>query len=101
MHDLIRIDYDRDTAWSISFVCYIFIIDVAKIAGSFLYTSVDRIIRHICCFCLLNYLCELKVICRIRSAVFNCYSDLTTKDSKYFSLCCIVPFLFMFDVRKF
>ena len=63
--------------------------------------TVDRIVRHVVCFCFCDNVSQLAVVCRIRSALFDSDYDLTADDGKDFTFFCVVFFFLMLNIGKF
>ena len=63
--------------------------------------TVDRIVRHVVCFCFCDNVTQLAVVCRICSAFLYGYGNFSTDYGKYFSLCCIIFLFLMFNICKF
>ena len=64
-------------------------------------TTVDRIVRHVVCFCFRDNITKFAVVVRIRTASFDCHNNFTTDHGKDLTFFGIIFFFFMLDVRKF
>ena len=71
------------------------------ITGRLLYSSVDRIIRHVGSLCLGDDVPEFAVIVRIRSAFLYGNNNFPSDNCEDFPLFRVVSFFFMLDVCKF
>ena len=94
--------YDNsNTVRAISLI-YSLLVAVCRIRTCCLLDStIDRIVRHVVCFCFCDDITKLAVVCRIRAAGLYCHNDLTADDCEDLTLLGIIFLFLMFDVGKF